>query len=123
MSSLLAEMQAMDWLDGYADATPPRDVWPVEVWERLADSLPQPVIDRLCADALRPDTPGPQLTEFCRAHGFAPADQARRAVFFCATGQESELAALDPDGSLLAAGYANVNSVEYQALRRAGYRP
>jgi hypothetical protein len=59
------------------------------------------------------------LAEFCAEVGLAPADPVRRVMFFLLTGQQAQRRAADPDGSLLALGYAGAAEAYRGRLRAA----
>jgi hypothetical protein len=63
--------------------------------------------------------PGRALADFCFSHDLTPADPVRRAVFLMLTGQAGQYRAEDPDGSLLALGYAAAGDADRQRLRGA----
>jgi len=74
-------------------------------------------VDAVCAAAAA--EPAGPLAGFCRQHRLAPADPRTRAMFFLLTGQPAEHAAADPDGRLLAAGYATAGPATQARLRAA----
>jgi hypothetical protein len=59
------------------------------------------------------------LAAFCAGHGLAPADPVRRVVFYLLTGQDAQRRAADPDGSVLALGYAAAAAADRDRLRAA----
>jgi hypothetical protein len=59
------------------------------------------------------------LAAFCADHGLAPADPVRRVVFFLLTGQDAQRRAADPDGTVLALGYAAAAAADRDRLRAA----
>ncbi|OLT36508.1 hypothetical protein BJF79_31135 [Actinomadura sp. CNU-125] len=61
----------------------------------------------------------PGLARFCVGHGVVPADPPRRALFYLRTGHLEQRRALDPDGSLLALGYAAATGAERAQAREA----
>ena len=75
----------------------------------------QGLVDAVCEAAMA----HPGLAAFCRANRFAPADPVRRVMFFVLTGQQNQLQGLDPDGSLLALGYAGADQPTRTRLQRA----
>ncbi|MEV6104009.1 hypothetical protein AB0M28_04720 [Streptomyces sp. NPDC051940] len=82
---------------------------------RLIADGPDELRDAVCEAAL--GIPG--LTGLCVAEGVFPADPARRAVFALLTGQLAQYEAGDPDGALLAAGYAAALADERRRVREA----
>jgi hypothetical protein len=59
------------------------------------------------------------VAAFCARHRLAPADPARRAVFYLLTGQADQLRAADTDGSALALGYAAADPAQRARIRVA----
>ena len=60
-----------------------------------------------------------RLVDFCSRHGLAPVDPAERAVYFLLNRRQDQYEALDPDGSLLVAGYFRAQPEVRAALRTA----
>ncbi|GGV01179.1 hypothetical protein GCM10010182_18320 [Actinomadura cremea] len=73
------------------------------------------LVDDLCTRALT----DARAAGFCAEHGLAPADPARRALYFMATGRPEQQHALDPDGSLLSLAYAAAPEDERALVRDA----
>ncbi|GGV01166.1 hypothetical protein GCM10010182_18300 [Actinomadura cremea] len=73
------------------------------------------LVDELCERALL----NTRLARLCRKHRLAPADPVRRGVFFLLTEQPDQHRALDPDGRLLALGYAAAPDGERARIRDA----
>ncbi|WP_030171413.1 WD40 repeat domain-containing protein [Spirillospora albida] len=73
------------------------------------------LVEVLCRAALRDR----RLAWFCVRHRLMPGDRVERAVFFLVTGQTRELGDIDPDGRLLAAGYAAAAPDVREAIRDA----
>ncbi|MFV2176424.1 hypothetical protein ACFHW2_02710 [Actinomadura sp. LOL_016] len=93
------------------DGHPVRDI----AVEKIAGLGVADLADEACRKAL--DDPGlvPLVTE----HGLAPRDPVERSVFYVATGRLAQHRALDPDGSLLALGYASADPAGRTRLRDA----
>ncbi|QFG21479.1 hypothetical protein [Actinomadura sp. WMMB 499] len=83
--------------------------------ERFAALNDPALTDELCTRALSDE----RAAAFCAERALAPADPARRALFFIATGRPAQHAALDPDGSLLSLGYASAPEAERALVRDA----
>jgi hypothetical protein len=60
-----------------------------------------------------------RVVEFCRGQGLAPTDPVDRAVYFLRTRQPEQYEALDPDGTLLVAGYSRADHATRTELRAA----
>jgi hypothetical protein len=75
------------------------------------------LVEAACAAAAAEPDGG--LAAFCRQHRLAPADPTTRVMFFLLTGQDEHRRAADPDGALLAAGYAAAGPGERDRLRAA----
>ncbi|MEV6109304.1 hypothetical protein AB0M28_32030 [Streptomyces sp. NPDC051940] len=73
------------------------------------------LVDEVCEMALDLE----HLAELCRAEGFVPSDELRRAVFLVRTGRFAQLHAQDPDGVLLRAAYLRESPPERAVLRDA----
>jgi len=84
----------------------------------LARPRDQRVVDAVCAAAAG-SRGTPELVAWCAGHGLVPADPVRRAVFFLLTGQDGQYRAADPDGSLIALGYAATPDPDRARLRAA----
>jgi len=84
----------------------------------LAQPRDQRVVDAVCEAAVGWHGT-PELAAWCAAHSLVPADPVRRAVFFLLTGQGGQYRAADPDGSLLALGYAAAPDLGRARLRVA----
>ncbi|HVQ90802.1 MAG TPA: hypothetical protein VMU51_07175 [Mycobacteriales bacterium] len=85
--------------------------------QRVLAGLDQRLTNAVCAAAAaEPDGP---VATFCREHRLVPADAATRAVYFLLTGQHAQRRAADPDGQLLAAGYAAATPDGQARLRAA----
>jgi len=111
-SQFLSAVLMADWIeepDGYS-APARRPVIPPSMWREVVGSLPQPVVDAMCEEALRPDRE--ELRDFCIEQRLMPADGDRRAVFLCITGQRALLREIDPHGTSLQRGYDAASDVE-----------
>ncbi|MFI0419840.1 hypothetical protein [Spongiactinospora sp. 9N601] len=67
--------------------------------------------DRLCSAAVSPDVPEQvrlRAEQICMERGLVPDQPVERALFHLLTGATERYRALDPDGSLLAAGRARL---------------
>jgi len=84
---------------------------------RIVAAADPALVEAVCAAAAAPL--GSALVPFCAEHGLVPADPVRRAVFFLLTARPGRYRAADPDGSLLATGYAAADAVERMRLRVA----
>lgn len=83
--------------------------------DAIASSEDTGLIEAVCA-AAESDA---GLAAFCADHGLAPADPARRVMFFLLTGQDAQRRAADPDGTVLALGYAAAAAADRDRLRAA----
>lgn len=88
-----------------------------EGWARVSRWHTPADVFAAATDPARDATARAALGAFCARHGMAPENAAERAVFFVLTGDAERYAALDPDGTLLAAGYRGAGEPTREALR------
>jgi hypothetical protein len=86
----------------------------------LLSGADRPPADAVCAAALA-DGSG-TIARFCAGSGLVPGDPVRRAVFLLLTDQYDRYRDADPDGRLLATGYARAGAGERARLRDAASR-
>jgi hypothetical protein len=90
-----------------------------ESWELLCRWRGGPAATEAACEAALAALPERALAVFCVARSLTPADPVRRAMFLLLTGQYEHYRAADPDGSLLALGYAAADDAARERLRTA----
>lgn len=92
----------------------PREITWADVarWCATADVLAAAVDPRRTAAARA------ALGGFCVRHDLVPDNDIERALFYVLTGQHERYEALDPDGTLLSAGYRGASDATRTALRQ-----
>jgi hypothetical protein len=90
-----------------------------ESWELLSRWRGAPAATEAACEAALAALPERALAEFCVARSLTPADPVRRAMFLLLTGQYEQCRAADPEGSLLALGYAAADDAGRERLRAA----
>lgn len=105
------------WADGIAAALGKGEHPVAQAARELILAAPAETVDAVCDAALA--DPHGVIAWFCAGHRLTPADPVRRALFLVLTGQAEQYRAADPDGHLLAVGYAAAGADERERLRQA----